>query len=86
MDLLRYLVILGHSWFNETCNSIKYLISKKSGITDNIDYNHAKIRTDPYSSLPKEKILAFHNAIIFIKSVVNKNKNVCCYIFRKKFA
>ena len=62
------------------------LISEKSGIADNIDYNHAKIGTDPYRSLPIEKILAFHNAVILIKSVVNKNKNVCCYIFREKFA
>ena len=59
------------------------LISEKSGIADNIDYNHAKIRTDPYRSLPIEKILAFHNAVILIKSVVNKNKNVCCYILEK---
>ena len=38
-----------------------------------------------YDSLPVEKILAFHNAIIFIKSVVNKNKNnYYCNIFLEK--
>ena len=34
-----------------------------------------QIRIDSYNSLPIEKILTFHNVIILIKSVVNKNKN-----------
>ena len=50
---------------------IKYLISGKSGI----NHNFARIRIDSCNSLPIEKILTFHNVIIFIKSVVNKNKN-----------
>ena len=57
------------------CDKIKYLISKKSGITDSINHNFGKIRIDSYNSLPIEKILTFHNVIILIKSVVNKNKN-----------
>ena len=28
-DGIRYLVIIGHSWFDELCDSIKYLISGK---------------------------------------------------------
>ena len=28
-DGIRYLVIIGHSWFDERCDSIKYLISEK---------------------------------------------------------
>ena len=43
---IRYLVILGHSWFDEICSGIKYLVSEKSGITNNIDYNVARIRID----------------------------------------
>ena len=31
------------------------------------------------------KTLTFHNDIIHIKSVVNKNKNEYQYIFRKRF-
>ena len=31
---------------------INYLISKKSGITDNINHNFAKITIDSYNSLP----------------------------------
>ena len=61
--------------FDKICDKIKYVISKKSGITDSINHNFGKIRIDSYSSLPIEKILTFHNVIILIKSVVNKNKN-----------
>ena len=53
---------------------IKYLISEKSGITKNINHNFGKILNDSYNSLPIEKIMTFHNVIILIKSVVNKNK------------
>ena len=40
---------------------------------DSIDF--ARIRINSYDSLPTEKVLTFHNVIIFIKSVVNKNNN-----------
>ena len=60
--------------YDEICNRIKYLISEKSGTTDSIYYNFAKIRIDSYNSLPIEKLLTFHNVIILIKSAVNENK------------
>ena len=64
---------------------MKFVIkSEKSGITDSINYNLARIKIDSYNSLPIEKILTFH-VIILIKSVVNKNKNGYYYIFRKRF-
>ena len=50
------------------------LISEKSGIADSINYNFGEIRIDSYNYLPID-LLIFHNVIIFIKSVVNKNKN-----------
>ena len=57
----------------------------KSGVTVGINHNFRKIRTDLYNSLPIEKILTFHNLIILIKSVVNKNKNEYYYnIFLEK--
>ena len=57
----------------------------KSGITDSINHNFGKIRIDSYNSLPIEKILTFHNVIILIKSVVNKNENKYYYnIFLEK--
>ena len=66
---------MGHSWFDEICDTIEYLISNKSVIADSINYNLARIRIDSYNFLPIEKIFTFHNAIILITSVVNKNKN-----------
>ena len=61
------------------CNKIKYLISTKIGITNSINYNFEKIKIDSYDSLPVKKTLIFHNVIILIKSVVNKNKNKYYY-------
>ena len=65
--------------FNKICDKIKYLISKKSGITNSINYHFGKIRIDSCNSLPIKKILTFHNVIISIKSVVNKNKKKYYY-------
>ena len=52
----RYLVLLGHIWYDKIGDSIKYLISGKSGITDSINCNFGRIRIDSYNSLPIEKI------------------------------
>ena len=63
---------------------IKYLISEK-GLADGINYNFGRIRIDSYNYLPIEVILTFQNAIILIKSIVNKNKNeYYCNIFLQK--
>ena len=71
----RYLALFDHGSFGRICDTIKYLISKKSGITDNINRNFRKIRINSYNSLAIEKRLIFHNVTILIKSVVNKNNN-----------
>ena len=63
---------------------MKFVIS---GITDSINHNFARIRIDSYDSLPIEKTLTsfFHNIVILIKSVVNRNKNEYYYnIFLEK--
>ena len=72
---IQYLVLSYYSFCNKICDKIKYLISKKSGITDSINHNFARIRIDSYDSLAIEKILTFHSVIILITSVVNKYKN-----------
>ena len=57
----------------------------KSGITDSINHNFARIRIDSCNSLPPANILTFHNVIIPIKSVVNGNRNHNYYnIFLEK--
>ena len=82
MDLLypldgkiKHLILFGYGQFNKICDKLKYLISKKSGITNSTNHNFGKIVIDSYNSLPIKTILTFHNVIIFIKSVVNKNGN-----------
>ena len=78
-DGIRYLLLFGHRSNDENCDRIKYLISEKSGITDSINHNFARIRIDLYNFLPIGKTLTFHNFIMFIKSVINKNRNNYCY-------
>ena len=52
-----------------------YLISLKSSIIYVFFLYFAKIKVDSYNSLPIEKALTFHNVIILIKPVLNKDKN-----------
>ena len=51
-----------------------------------ISYNYVKIKVDSYGSLTKEKtIKLFHNVVILIKLVYNKDKNNYYYsIFLEK--
>ena len=73
LDIQYYLVIGG---MIKIFDNIKYLIIKKSGITDSINHNFARIRINSYNSSPPiEKTSTFHNVTILIKSVANKNIN-----------
>ena len=82
---IRYLVLFDYGWCDEICNNIKYLISEKSVFTDSINRNFAIIRIDSYNCLPIEKTFTFHNTVILIQSVINKNKNEYYYnIFLEK--
>ena len=58
-DRIRYLILFGYGWFEEICDKIKYLISERSGITNSINHNFARIRIDSYNSLLIDKILTF---------------------------
>ena len=60
--------------FNKICDKTKYLISKKSGMTDSSNHNFGEIRIDSYNYLPAEKIFNFHIVTILIKSVVIRIK------------
>ena len=78
-DKNKHLILFDCGLFNKICDKIKYLISKKSDVTNRTNHNFEKIRIDSYNLLPIEKILTFYNVIILIKSVVNKNKNIYYY-------
>ena len=72
---IKHLILFDYGLFNKICDEIKYLTSKKSGITNSINHNFGRIRIGSYNSLPIKKILVFHNVIILTESVVNENKN-----------
>ena len=80
-DGFRYLVLLEH---NKIYHKVRYLISGESSIKCSISYNFTRTRIDSYNSLPIEKLLAFHNVIILIKPLVNRNKNHYYNLFLEK--
>ena len=84
-DETRYLTLFSSEQYEAIYNRIRYLISLKSGITYSFCHYFAKIKVDPYASLPIEKTLTFHNVVIHIKSVLNEDKNHYYYkIFLEK--
>ena len=59
----------------------------KVGIIYVFSHNYAKMKVDWYDSLPLEKGLTFHNFVIHIVSVWNKDQNYDYYnIFLEKFS
>ena len=70
---IRHLVLFVYGLLDKICYKIKYIISKKSSITNSINYNFGKIRVNSYNSLQIKKLVTFYNIIIFIKLVDNKN-------------
>ena len=84
-DGTRYLVLFGSEKYDSIYNRIRYLISVKSGITYTISHNYAKIKVDSYDFLPLGKAMIFHDVLILIESVFNKDKNNYYYnIFLEK--
>ena len=85
IDRTRYLTLFGSEKYDTVYNRISYLISLKSGITYIFSHYFAKIKVDSYDSLTIEEMLTWHNVIILIKSVLNKDKNHYYYkIFLEK--
>ena len=83
-DGTKYLVLFGPEKYDGFFNRIRYLISQKMVLHVTSHY-YTKIKFDSYYSLPLEKTLTFHNVVILIKSVFNKDKNNYYYnIFLEK--
>ena len=76
-DGIRYLALFGSEKYDVIYNRIRNLISRKSSITYVISHNYAKIKVDLYHSLPLRETLTFHNVMILIKSLFNKDKSNC---------
>ena len=78
----RYLALFDRGLFDKICYKFERHVSEKSGIPDSINHNFG---IDAYNYLAIEEILTFHNIIILIKPVGNKNKNEYYYnIFLQK--
>ena len=56
---IKHLVLFDYGLLAKICDKIKYLISKKRGITNSINYNFGKIKIDSYNSLPIKKYWLF---------------------------
>ena len=52
---IKHLILFDYRLFNQIFNKVKYLITRKSGITNSFTYNFGKIRIDSYNSLPIKK-------------------------------
>ena len=89
MDLLYLLkvklnisILFDYGSFNKICDMIKYLISKKSEITNSINYSFAKIRIGSYNTLSIKNTITFHKVITLIKQLLIKikiNTTIICY-------
>ena len=79
-DGTRYLVLFGSKKYDLIYTRIRYLIWVKCGITYVISNGCGKIEVNSYNAL--EKTITFHNVILGIKSVWNKDNIVlekCSY-------
>ena len=73
----RYLTLFVSEKHDAIYSRIRYLINQKISTTYIFSHNFAKIKVDFYDSLPIEKRLTLHNAIILIKYVLYKDKSHC---------
>ena len=73
-DGTRRLVLSASRKYDTIYNRIRYFISQKNSIAYFLSHYYAKIKVDSYDFLPIEKILALHNVIILVKSVLNKEQ------------
>ena len=74
-DGTRYLVLFDFEKYHDFFKRIRYLIEVKIGIIYGLFHNYAMINVHSYDFLPLKKALTFHNVMIHIKSVLNKDHN-----------
>ena len=73
-DGTRYLVLFRSEKYDFIYHRIRYLIRVKSSIAYVVCHNYVKIKVDLDNSLLLGKTVTFHNVIILIKSVFNKDE------------
>ena len=57
---IKHLVLFDYGLFDKVCDKIKYLISKKIGITNSINHKFGKARIHSHNSLPIKKNINFY--------------------------
>ena len=72
-DGIRYLVLFGGEKYDLIYNRVRYIIIS-IGITYVFFQNYTKFKVDSYDPFLLEKTLNFHNVIIYIKSITNKDQ------------
>ena len=83
-DRTRYLVLFGSEKYDFIYKRIRYLIRVKSSNTYVVSHNYAKINVNSYDSLLLQKTIIYHNVVMLIKLVFNKDKNYYYNIFSEK--
>ena len=78
-DGTRYLILFGGEKYDFIYSRIRFFIGVKVGTTYVISDDYTKIKIYSYDALPLEKAMTFHNFIINIKSVFNKDQNYYYY-------
>ena len=82
---IKHLVLFDYEFFDKICNNFKLLIRKESGVTNNINHNFGRIRTDSCNSLPILKLLNFQcNDTISNQLLVIIKINTAIIYFQKK--
>ena len=76
-DGTRHLILFDTKKHDAIYGRIRYL---KSNTLYIFSHYFAKLKVDSYDSFPIEETSILHNVIIFIESVLNKDKN--CYYYK----
>ena len=74
-DGIRYLVLFGHRWYDDICDMITYLKVRKMVLQIVLTIILRESELTYIILYLFEKMLTFHNVIIVIKSVGDKNKS-----------
>ena len=74
-DGSKYFVLFGFEKYDAINKRITYLMSEKCGITYFFSKAFEKNEIDSDDDLPQEKPMTFHNVVIHMKSILNKDPN-----------
>ena len=71
----KYLVLFSREKYDAIFDRIRHLIGLKSGISNVVSHDYAKIEIESDDDSPLEKTLSLQDVAILIKTVFNKDHN-----------